>query len=265
MLLSVTGPDPDGAGPLGRPVTGYRYDETKVGTVSAVGPALQGLQGAYYANASLAGRPAARQTDATVGFAWGTGGPAALPGVTDSFSVRWTGNLVVEAEGDYSFATFADEGTRLTVDGVEAIANWKDQTATAVSSQPLHLSVGLHPVVLEYYEKTGPAQVELRWSCSACTPAVPEQVVPAASLRPAWLNLTSVVSPAGRVAFSHFADPAGGLPDYSLVVLADATNVITGYAYDDTGRLTQTVMPKGNALRTIDQNGNLQGVPDTTY
>ena len=53
LLLTTTGPDPDGAGSLARPVTQYRYDESAYGGASA-GPALQGLAGSYFANANPA-------------------------------------------------------------------------------------------------------------------------------------------------------------------------------------------------------------------
>lgn len=265
VLLSVTGPDPDGAGPLGRPTTSYRYDEKTIGTASTPGAALEGLQASYFDNATLAGRPAARQTDASVDFNWASGGPSALAGRSDNFSVRWSGNVVVPTAGSYTFSTAADEGTRLTIDGVQAINNWKDQTLATVSSQPITLTAGTHKLVLEYYEKTGPAEVHLRWSCTACSPAIGDQVIPTTALRPAWLNQTSSVSPLGKVAFSHYADPAGARPDYTLAKLADGTNVITSFSYDAWGRVTQKVMPKGNAARTIDSNGNLQGSPDTTY
>lgn len=107
--------------------------------------------------------------------------------------------------------------------------------------------------------------MELRWACDACSPALSEEVVPSSALRPVWLNPTSVVSSVGRVAFQHFADPAAGHPDYELVKLADGTDVITSYGYDDAGRITQKVMPKGNAGRTIDSGGTLQSSPDLTY
>src|SRR2546423_1333786 len=81
---------PDGPGSLGRPVSSYRYDETKIGTATTPGAALQGLQAAYYDNANLAGRPKLQQTDANVDASWGTGGPTGL-GVSDNFSVRWSG------------------------------------------------------------------------------------------------------------------------------------------------------------------------------
>ena len=41
--------------------------------------------------------------------------------------------------------------------------------------------------------------------------------IPSSALAPAWLNQTSTVSPTGRVAFAHFAEPWTGNPDYTLV------------------------------------------------
>ncbi len=263
--LSVTGPDPDGAGPLGRPVTAYRYDETAIGTSATAGPALQGLQAAYFANRNLAGRPATRQTDASVDFDW-AGGPAALAGQADGFSVRWSGNLVLPGEGDYVFTTVANDGVRLSLDGLQGIDRWKDTlSATTTSSQALHLSAGTHRLVLEYYEGTGAASAQLRYSCTTCSPAIADQVLPSSALRPAWLNRTSTVSPLGTVSFSHFAEPARGLADYALAKLADGTPLVTSFAYDSYGRPTQKVMPKGNAARTIDAGGTLQGSPDLTF
>ncbi|MEK6274323.1 MAG: PA14 domain-containing protein [Actinomycetota bacterium] len=265
VLLTTTGPDPDGAGPQGRPVTTNRYDEKQIGTSSTPGAALEGLQASYYENANLAGRPKVRQTDASVDFSWGTGGPSVLPGVSDNFSVRWVGNLIVTSAGSYTFSTNADDGTRLTIDGIQEIENWVEQSVAVVNSRPVTLSAGAHKILLEYFDATGPAQVQLRWSCSACSPSVPLQTIPASALHPGWLNQTSTVSPLGNVAFNHFAVPSGQRGDYILVRLADGTNVITSYAYDAYGRVTQKVMPKGNAGRTLDAQGNLQGTPDLTY
>ena len=265
VLLQTQGPDPDGAGgPLARPTTAYRYDEKVIGTSSQAGTGLQGLQASYFSNLNLAGRPAVRQTDANVDFNWAMGGPAALGSQTDNFSVRWAGNLVVATEGDYTFTTVSSEGARLTVDGIQAIHKWQDQGVTSWSSLPIHLTPGLHPITLDYYEKTGVAEAHLRWSCAACSPSIPDQVIPAPSLQPAWGNQTSVVSPLGKVAFSHVAGPSTGLVDYSLVK-DGSTNIITSFSYDNYGRMTQGVMPKGNANRTIDADGNLLGSPDTSY
>lgn len=261
---SVTGPDPDGGGSLDRPTTSYRYDETKIGTSTDAGPAMQGLQGAYFANQNLAGRPALLETDPTVDFNWGSGGPTGL-GATDHFSVRWSGDLQVSTPGTYTFSTVSDEGTRLVVDGTVAIDNWVDQTVTVKSSQPITLTAGLHKIVLEYYDDSGAAEAHLEWACTGCSPAISTQVIPSSNLQPAWLDQTSVVSPTGRVAFSHYATPWTGLPDYSEAKLADGTELISSYGYDSYGRMTSETMPKGNAARTIDTDGNLTGTADSSY
>ncbi len=271
-LISTTGPDPDVGGPLGRPTMTYRYDETAIGTAGSAGPALGGLQASYYDNINLAGRPKKRQNDATVDFNWGTGGPAALPGGTDNFSIRWTGNLNITNTGTYTFSTVADDGTRLTVEGnnaipIYAIDDWNVHTATTKTSAPISLGVGLHRISLEYFDQTGTASAQLRWACADCSPTIPDQVIPSTALRPGWMNQTSQVDPAGNVSFHHFADPASGRPDYDLVQV-EGQNLITAYEYEaepSMGRLVRKTLPKGNAARTIDGSGNLTGSPDTQY
>jgi RHS repeat-associated protein len=277
-LQSVTGPDPDGAGSLPRPVTSYRYDETQIGSASTPGAALQGLKAAYFDNVNLAGRPKVLQTDPNIDNAWGTSAPPPLPGVTSNYSVRWTGELSVATTGDYTFTSTADNGTRLTIrdaDGsgkanLMAINNWKDGPLASVSSQPIHLTAGRHAFTFEFYEKTptSSSQVRLKWACSGC--GISQQVIPQSSLLPAWLNQSSVLtpgatsSPSTRIAFSHYASPDSGNPDYSLIQLG-GQNLITSYSYDQFGRLTAKIMPKGNATRSIDSSGNLTGTPTSGF
>jgi RHS repeat-associated protein len=269
VLLQVKEPDPDGEGVgLPRPITKYRYDETKLAAdPTQPGPHLTGLQAAYYSNVNLAGRPAARRTDANVNFVdWATGGPTPVcpAGQTcDNFSIRWTGQLAVQTAGTYTFwtTTGTDEGTRLTIDDTVAINDWTQPGgASDVSSKPIQLSAGLHRIALEYADTQGSAAIHLDWQCSSC-PSFPRQVIPASALQPAWLNKTSTLSAAGRVSFSHFAEPAASHPDYTLQRLADGTNIVTSFEYDAFGRVTRKVMPNGNKppTRTIDANGNLVG------
>jgi RHS repeat-associated protein len=264
-VTTVTAPDPDGAGPQTRPVTSYRYDETQIGSSATAGAPLQGLEASYWRNTNLAGRPAARRTEANVDVNWGTSAPAPISDTPDNFSVRWEGTLTAPIEGDYVFSTNADEGTRLTIDGIQAINDWASHTLKLTNSRPVHLTAGPHTLVLEYWEGTGSAEVHLRWSCASCNPALTDQTIASNELTPAWLNQTSTVSPLGRVSFSHYTDPASRQPDYQLQRLADGTNLITSYAYDSYGRTTQKISPRGNATRTIDAQGTLQGAVDTTY
>ena len=87
-LTKVEAPDPDGVGGLVRPTTSYRYDETRAGTYDTPGPALDGLRAAYYDNADLSGRPKVLQRDGSIDFDWLAGGPSALGGQSDTFSIR---------------------------------------------------------------------------------------------------------------------------------------------------------------------------------
>jgi RHS repeat-associated protein len=285
VLLFTQAPDPDGAGSLLRPVASYRYDETKIGTgctpndgTCGTETVFGGLKASYYKNTDFSSRPDALQTDANVDFNWTTSGPAALGGRNDNFAVRWTGNIAIATEGDYTFSVVSDGNTELAVGGVQASSDLRPYTAAAisdttshaafaVSSQALHLAAGLHPIALEYTELTGASEIHLRWSCLSCNPAISDQVIPMTALRPVWLNQTSTVDPLGRIAFSHHADPASGNPDYTLAKLSDGTNVITSFSYDTYGRITQKVVPKGNASpnRSIDDQGNLLGSIDSHY
>jgi RHS repeat-associated protein len=261
---------PDAGGTLGRPTTKYYYDEKAIGAGGAQGTQLHGLQAQYYShNSTLAGVRPIMETDANVDFNWGSGGPAALGTQTDTFSVRWSGYVKIPFDCNWSFSTVADDGTRLVVDDLSAIDNWgvpgSQSGQRIATSKPIALTAGLHRIVLDYYDATGPAEVHLRWAAACGATVVPAQVIDSAYLVPAWLNQTSTVSPGGRVAFQHFADPDAGHPDYTLAKLTDGTNVITSLSYDPYGRVTQKVMPKGNAGRTIDTNGNLAGAIDSTY
>ena len=71
----------------------------------------------------------------------------------------------------------------------------------------------------------------------------------------------TVVSPSGKISFHHFAVPEKGLVDYDLVKLADGTNVITSYEYDNLGRITRKVMPKAPCSHLPDCGC---GVPTST-
>jgi len=280
VLTQTQGPDPDGAGPLGRVTTTYRYDEATIGTANTAGTPLTGLQATYFYNSTSFTRDAntIRQTDANVDFQWGTNSP--LPQwqtAPVSYSVRWTGDINAAAEGDYTFYTKADDGTRLTVTGdtassgvaneVVAIDDWSVHNLQTNTSPAIHLKAGWHKISLDYYNNGGTGEVHLLWSCapgSSGSCSMPQSVIPSTSLRPAWLNQTSTVDPAGRVLFHHYASPDAGHPDYDLVQVG-SQNLITSYSYDSLGRMTEKVMPRGNAGRSIDSAGNLTGSPDSTF
>jgi hypothetical protein len=98
--------------------------------------------------------------DAAVRFNWGLGSPAANIGA-DFFSIRWTSNQWFDA-GDYLFQAVVDDGVRVFVDNVAVVNAWQDGSARTVSGSRT-LSDGWHTVRVEYYERTGQAQVDLSW------------------------------------------------------------------------------------------------------
>ena len=123
-------------------------------------PSVQGWQGEYFDNPSLAGSPALVRVDAAIDFRWQQGSPAPeIP--ADRFSVRWRRRWLFE-EGGYRFYAYSDDGVRLWVDGILIINQWRDQAATLVYGD-LSLSAGEHEVLVEYYEGTDNAEIRVWW------------------------------------------------------------------------------------------------------
>lgn len=117
-------------------------------------------KGQYYSNATLSGTPTLLRDDPSVGFDWGTGSPdPSLP--VDNFSVRWT--LTTNfASGSYTFALGTNDGGRLYIDGVLRLDNWVDQDYPVTPPTVTRgLPRGSHTIVVEYYDRIGPAQANL--------------------------------------------------------------------------------------------------------
>jgi beta-glucosidase len=119
---------------------------------------VRGLKGEYFSNKELSGSPALTRVDRRILFEWGDLAPApSLP--EDNFSVRWTGKMKADAEGDYEFFVRGDDGYRLYVNGKLLIDDWHDQ-GTTTQSAIVHLgSNTLNDIKLEYYEHTGGAEL----------------------------------------------------------------------------------------------------------
>jgi hypothetical protein len=119
-----------------------------------------GLLGDYYGGVDFRTHALTR-VDRSINFHWGTGGPPNVP--ADRFSVRWRGWLRTDKTGVHAFQTTSDDGVRLSVGGHRVIENWTlhpptDDTGT------ISLEAGHHyPIVLEFFENTGNAQITLRW------------------------------------------------------------------------------------------------------
>jgi beta-glucosidase len=123
---------------------------------------LRGLKGEYFSNRDFSGAPVLTRIDRRIRFEWGESAPAAgMP--EDDFSVRWTGKIRVDSDGDYEFFVQGDDGYRLTVDNQRVLDEWRDQGATLKQAK-VRLHAGqLADIKLEYYERSGNAEISLGW------------------------------------------------------------------------------------------------------
>src|SRR5207249_11713330 len=120
-----------------------------------------GLTAAYFDNIDLTGGTVSR-VDPAVNFDWGLGPPAAGIG-PDTFSARWTGQVLAVETGTYTFRTTSDDGVRLWVDGRLLVDDWTDRGPTSHTAA-ITLEAGRkYDITLEYFDDLGGATVRLAW------------------------------------------------------------------------------------------------------
>lgn len=124
-----------------------------------------GLKGEYFDNLDLAGAPRVVRQDRVVGFNWDHVAPA--PGVDPQrYSVRWTGQLLPPAPGDYTLAVrvarcFDCDGhdpVRLYVDDTLVVAGNAEDRRVAAG---VHNADGRNVQVVLHFEDTRPRDIRL--------------------------------------------------------------------------------------------------------
>ena len=134
--------------------------------VSATGAWLA----SYYYGITPAGNPAFAQQEPRgrnpLEYNWASGSPtsnalgASVVG-SDYWSARWQGDFPFEA-GNYVFRANVDDGVRLYIDGLLVLDHWRDGYIE-VSNRVLGIGAGQHTMVVEYYERTGNASLQVWW------------------------------------------------------------------------------------------------------
>ncbi len=118
--------------------------------------------------AKFVGSPALTRTDGTVNFTWlnATSGGSPGAGVNGNYwSTRWTGEVLPEFSQIYTFYFTADDAARVWVNGKLLINAWPRSGGATEFSGTIELVAGMRvPIVVEFYELTGDARAELRWS-----------------------------------------------------------------------------------------------------
>jgi hypothetical protein len=126
---------------------------------------MPGLRGEYYTDASPGEFTSLKGIwyENNVGFNWGTSAPSWPSGMPyDYFSVRWTGNLVINTAGTYQFCVRYNDGAKLIIDDGIYLNNWNvDDTTKETAPISVYLTPGLHLLVLEFFESQGNAVAEI--------------------------------------------------------------------------------------------------------
>lgn len=132
----------------------------------------------FYNNNNLSGSVVATANFPTgINANWGSGQPRdgannVLTAVNaDGFSARFTGTQSIPA-GVYDFVTTSDDGVRLYIDGNLIINNFSGGGQRS-SSARVNLTGGNYTIVLDYFEDTGNALVQLSWSIASSVTITP--------------------------------------------------------------------------------------------
>ncbi|MBS1791515.1 MAG: hypothetical protein JST85_27650 [Acidobacteria bacterium] len=161
-----------------------------------------GLRGEYFDNEDFTTLKLTR-TDATVDFNWGFDSPS--PNInSETFSIRWTGQLTPPTTGNYVLVTQSDDGVRLWLGDQLLIDNVVPHPVTEDRSAAITLTAGQsYNLRLEYFELTANAIIRLLWirpgqtspeiipAANLATPVNPNSAPTLASLSPSIIPLGS--------------------------------------------------------------------------
>jgi uncharacterized protein YraI len=124
--------------------------------------------GEYFNNPNLAGAPIYTLTEYSPSHNWGWNAPAAgIP--ADYFSARWTSVQSLPG-GTYQITVRADDGVRVSIDGVLYINEWHLATARTYSATAT-LNAGSHTISVEFYEAQEVAYIDYTFSQISGPPA----------------------------------------------------------------------------------------------
>jgi hypothetical protein len=137
----------------------------------------QGLLGAYYSGMGWEGEPLFQQITPFLFLSWPDEARFTPDG---SFSARFSGSLRIVEPGSYRLRVEADDGARLTLDGVVV-----GEELTLGRANSFELTVALEPgdhaLQIDYVQQGGGSALQLLWSRDG----EPLSIVPPSALVPA--------------------------------------------------------------------------------
>jgi hypothetical protein len=95
----------------------------------------------------------------------------------DAFALMFTGHLLIEKAGAYTFFISSDDGSRFYIDG-ELLINNDGLHGMVEKRGTVNLTAGLHPITATYFDNGGGDGLRMSWS----GPDIDKQEIPAAVL-----------------------------------------------------------------------------------
>jgi hypothetical protein len=135
-----------------------------------------GLRGHYFTNQTRSGPPIAVTIDREVTTDTLDNGTA---GIWPSYSVEWTGALVIDRAGTYDFATVSDDGSELEVADQVVVRNGGPHGPQEARGS-IPLDAGLHPIRVRYEQAGGGFALAIRYAPAG----QPLEPIPSARLLP---------------------------------------------------------------------------------
>jgi alpha-D-xyloside xylohydrolase len=157
-----------------------------------------GLTGEYYASNNFTNLVLTRD-DKGIDFDWWKLSPAAgMP--NDNYSIRWTGKILTEAAGTYTFRSLEDDGLRVWVNNTLLINDWATHPLTNKEGSISLAANTKYNITVEYFEATDKSLVRLEWK------------------KPSSAN----------TAFSFYSD-IGDQIDYYMIYGPEIDQIVAGY------------------------------------
>ena len=95
----------------------------------------------------------------------------------NDFGLRFTGCILIETPGEYTFYTASDDGSKLYINGAQIVDN-DGLHGTTTKSGSITLAAGHHDIVVTFFEKGGGQSLTASWS----GPGLAKETIPASVL-----------------------------------------------------------------------------------
>lgn len=187
--------------------------------------------------------------------------------VNDAFAFKFEGYINIPTTGDYTFFTTSNDGSTLSINGLQVVNNDKVHEQEEKSGT-VTLSSGLHEIKVLYFEDQGPSEtLQVSWEGpgiskqpipdAAFSEAIPQQQQPAP---PTAVTATAVADQSIQLSWTHAsaASDADQIEIYRSTSQSGTFRIVNTVpaataAYTDRGLVPATTYYY--KLRTISQSG----------